>query len=225
MFRGLVAFDERGAIKGELAEKWEQADPKSYVFKIRTNATFHNGEPVTANDMKASFEAIKDPKSTAYLRQTFQVIDKIEAVDPKTVRISLKEPTPSFLSALATQNAPIVFATQMDKPDGMIGAGPYKLESAEKGVALTFKARPDFYRPGFPKTETIRFVACPDDSLRIAALQAGDVDIIEYVPWPEMKRLSEVTGALLDRITHHVSILEMNGESYRLAQSRARKAG
>ena len=93
--------------------------------------------------------------------------------------------------------APIVFAGKMDNPDAMIGAGPYRLENSEKGVSLTFKARTDFYRPGQPATETVRFVAYPDDSLRIAALNAGDVDIIEYVPWQSMKGLSQTKGLTL----------------------------
>lgn len=197
MFRGLLCFDEKGAVQPELAESWEQPDPKTYRFKLRANATFQNGEPVTAEDVKASFDAIRGEKSTAYVRQAFQAVETIAVEDAKTVRIVLKQPTPSFILALAGQMAPIVFAGKMDNPDAMIGAGPYRLESSEKGVSLTFKARTDFYRPGHPATETVRFVAYPDDSLRIAALTAGDVDIIEYVPWQSMKRVSQTKGLTL----------------------------
>jgi peptide/nickel transport system substrate-binding protein len=194
LFRGLLCFDEKGGIQPELAESWEQTDPKTYRFTLRSNAKFQNGEPVTADDVKASFDAIRGEKSTAYVRQAFQAVDTIEVVDPKTVRIVLKEPTPSFILVIAGQMAPIVFGKKMDNPDAMIGAGPYRLESSEKGVSLTFKARTDFYKPGLPKTNTVRFVAYPDESLRIAALNAGDVDIIEYVPWQSMKSLSQTKG-------------------------------
>ncbi|WP_421361731.1 MULTISPECIES: ABC transporter substrate-binding protein [Agrobacterium] len=194
LFRGLVTFNSEGKIQPELAESWELTDPSTYLFKLRTNAKFQNGEPVTAEDVKASFDAIRAEKSTAYLRQYFQEIEKIEAVDPKTVRITLKRSTPSFIAVLASPHAPVVFSKQMDKPETMIGAGPYKLESSEKGVSLVFKARTDFYKPGLPKTENLRFVVYADDSLRVAALEAGDVDIIEYVPAQSMKSLSEKPG-------------------------------
>jgi peptide/nickel transport system substrate-binding protein len=197
LFRGLLTFNDKGAIQPELAESWQLTDPRTYVFKLRANATFQNGEPVTAADVKASFDAIRAEKSTAYLRQAFQEIEAIEAVDPKTVRIVLKQPTPSFTAVLASPHAAVVFAKQMDKPDAMIGAGPYRLENSEKGVSLTFKARADFYKPGLPKTDTIRLVVYADDSLRVAALNAGDVDIIEYVPAQSLKALSETQGIRL----------------------------
>ncbi|MDR6101868.1 ABC-type transport system substrate-binding protein [Agrobacterium larrymoorei] len=194
LFRGLLSFNDKGAIQPELAESWELSDARTYLFKLRTNATFQNGQPVRAEDVKASFEAIRGEKSTAYLRQAFQEIETIDAVDAKTVRIILKRPTPSFAAVLAGPHAAVVFGKQMDKPDALIGAGPYRLESSEKGVSLTFKARTDFYKPGLPRTETLRFVVYADDSLRVAALEAGDVDIIEYVPAQSMKSLSEKPG-------------------------------
>jgi ABC-type transport system substrate-binding protein len=194
MFRGLLSFSDSGKIQSELAESWELPDPRTYVFKLRPNATFQNGAPVTADDVKASFDFIRAEKSTAYLRQAFQAVETIEAVDPKTVRIVLKQPTPAFLNVLAGQNAPIVFSKQMDNPDTMIGAGPFTLESSEKGVSLTFKARKDFYKPGLPKSDNVRLVVYADDSLRVAALNAGDVDIIEYVPWQSMDSLSKTPG-------------------------------
>lgn len=147
LFRGLLSFNDKGAIQPELAESWELTDPRTYVFKLRTNATFQNGEPVTAEDVKASFDVIRGEKSTAYLRQAFQEIETIDAVDAKTVRIVLKRPTPSFTAVLASPHAAVVFGKQMDKPDALIGAGPYRLENSEKGVSLTFKARTDFYKP------------------------------------------------------------------------------
>jgi len=197
LHRGLLAFDENGAVQPELAESWAQTDPRTYEFKLRANAKFQNGEPVTADDVKASFDAIRAEKSTAYARKYFESVASVDVIDPLTVRIVLKEPTPAFANVLATQYAPVVFGRQMDNPDAMIGCGPYRLESSEKGVSLTFKARTDFYRPDQPKTGTVRFVAYADDSLRMAALNAGDVDIIEYVPWQSMKRLSETPGLIL----------------------------
>src|SRR6185503_7400964 len=72
-----------------------------------------------------------------------------------------------------------------DNPLG-IGAGPFLLTDEERGVALEFKPFDKFYRPGMPKLKLVRMVAYADENLRVAALQAGDVDLIEYVPWQSM---------------------------------------
>ena len=67
-----------------------------------------------------------------------------------------------------------------------IGAGPFVLKAQERGVSIDFEAFDKFYKPGLPKLKTIRIVAYADENLRVAALQAGDVDLIEYVPWQSM---------------------------------------
>lgn len=224
LFRGLLSFDDKGGVQPELAESWELTDPRTYVFKLRENATFANGEPVTAEDVKVSFDAIRDEKSTAYNKAAFQVVDTIDVIDPKTVRIVLKAPQQSFAAVLAGQNSMVFFSKQMDDPDAMVGAGPYRLENSEKGVSMTFKARTDFYKPGLPKTETIRFVAYADDSLRVAALNAGDVDIIEYVPWQSMKNLSQTPGIALQSVLGLYMYLVFNLKEGPFTDPRVRRA-
>ncbi|CVI64232.1 ABC transporter substrate-binding protein [Agrobacterium deltaense] len=197
MFRGLLSFDERGSLQSELAEAWVLTDPRTYIFRLRPNALFQNGAPVTANDVKYSIDAIRAKNSVAALREQFQDIESVEIVDTKTVKLVLKQPTPSFLGLLAAPPSAIVFAGQSDDPNKMVGAGPYLLESFEKGASLTLKARADFYKAGLPKSKVINFIVYADDSLRVAALQAGDVDIIEYVPFQSMQTLADTPGISL----------------------------
>jgi peptide/nickel transport system substrate-binding protein len=188
--RGLLIFGPDGAIRTELAESWELQNSKTYIFKLRSNAVFHNGDPVTAEDVKYSLEQMAAPGSTAFFNRQLGVIERIEANSPKVVTIRLKQPTASFAAVLAQPQCPIISAkAAAANPSQPVGCGPYMLQDSEKGVSLTLKAHTGFYKTGLPKTDVLRFVAYADDSLRVAALEAGDVDIIEYVPFQSLKSL------------------------------------
>ncbi len=92
LFRGLLSFAPDGNLQGEIAEKWAQDGETGWRFTLR-DAVFHNGAPVTSDDVKWSLEQITGPKSTAYLRGQLGGIQSVETPDPKTVRIVMKEPT------------------------------------------------------------------------------------------------------------------------------------
>jgi peptide/nickel transport system substrate-binding protein len=189
--RGLLSYGKDGKLRGELAEFMETPNRTTYVFKLRANAVFQNGEPVTAEDVKYSFAQIVSSTSTAHLKRELMTIDKVEATSPKVVTIILKEPMAAFPAVLALAQCPIISAKAAAiNPNQAVGCGPYSIQASEKGVSITLKAHKAFYKPGLPKSDVIRFVAYPDDSLRVSALEAGDVDIIEYVPFQFMKSLA-----------------------------------
>lgn len=190
LHRGLLSYSTDGKIVPEIAERFSLQGDRTYVFNLRPGVKFADGSPLTSTDVKFSFEQITGPKSTAYLLNEMQVIESIDASDPALVRIVLKQPTPAFLDHLARADAPIVSAKFTDPVTHQpLGAGPFTLVSADRGVGLTFKKNPHFYRPGLPRLDTMRFVVYADENLRVAAVQSGDVDIIEYVPWQDLQRL------------------------------------
>lgn len=185
--RGLLGLDTEGKVSPELAESFERTDDLTYVFHLRPEAKFHNGKPVTARDVKYSLEQIIAEGSTAYFVNDLNIIDEITEVDDKTVQIKLKVPTPAFDKLLATPYVPVIQADAgAEEP---VGAGPYKIETSERGVSIDLVAFEDYYKPGLPKSPRMRMIAYRDDSLRVAALEAGDVDIIEYVPWQSMPQI------------------------------------
>ena len=188
--RGLLMFGVDGRIHPEVAESWEQTTPTTYTFRLRENAFFHNGDPVTAEDVKYSLAQIVAPGSTAFFRRDFEVVEKVEALSPKVVVITLKQATASFPAMIAAAHAPIISARAgMANPNNPVGCGPFTLAASERGTSLTFRANRRFYKPGQPKADTVRFLVYADDTLRVSALLAGDVDIIEYVPWQAMQSL------------------------------------
>ena len=189
LYRGLMGYDPEANLVPEVAESYEWPDPNTVVFKLRDNAVFHNGEPVTANDVVFTFESIIAEDSSAYLKSSFLNITSVEAVDAKTVKFSLELPSAVFLKELANYCAGIVWkGSDTENP---IGCGPYTKTGEERGVFIEVTKFGDFYAEGEPLTDKILFTAYADQNLRYAALETGDVDVIEYLPWPQFEAVEQ----------------------------------
>jgi peptide/nickel transport system substrate-binding protein len=187
--RGLVSYAPDGTTQGEVAEQWERDGGTGWIFHLRP-AVFHNGAPVDAAAVKWSFEQIAAPHSTAYMRAQFQDIETIETPDPRTVRVIMKGPTATFPDWLAPFYTSIVVPGTVPAGKLPVGCGPFVVKSYERGVSVTATAFDKYYKPGLPRLKEIRLVAYPDENLRVAALQAGNVDLIEYVPWQSMTAIA-----------------------------------
>ncbi len=172
-------------MRGELAEHWERDGDAGWLFHLR-DASFHNGSPVTADDVKWTLEQVAGEKSTAYMRGQFRGVDRIETPDARTVRIIMKQPTVTLPIWLAAYEMPIVAKGTLERNGAGVGCGPFVLQSQERGVVADLAAFDKFYRPGLPKLKAVDVVVYADETARVAALQSGDVDLIEYVPWQSM---------------------------------------
>ena len=187
LYRGLLSFDPDGNVRPELAEEWRADGDRAYVFKLRQNVKFHNGDPLTVADVKYSFEQIAAERSTAHLRSELSIIESIDEIDARTLRLNLKRANATLPMLLATVNAAIVSHKTPANAQVGIGCGPFTLDEVERGVRVDMSPFRDFYKPGLPRLQKLRFLAYTDDNLRQAALEAGDADLIEYVPWPNME--------------------------------------
>lgn len=183
LYRGLMGYDAKGKLVPELAESFEWTAPATVVFKLKPNAVFHDGTPVTAADVVFSLGEITKEGSTAYLKSDLKIITETKALDEKTVQITLNSPSAIFLDLLASYCCPVISAKST--ADKVIGAGPFTMKGSEKGVYIEVARFPDYYMADQPNVDGIRFIAYPDENLRYAALEAGDVDIIEYLPWTQ----------------------------------------
>jgi peptide/nickel transport system substrate-binding protein len=186
IFRGLTGFDDKGEVRPELAESWTQDGPTGWVFKLR-QAVFQNGKPVTAEDVKWTLEQVAAPTSTAFMKAEFGGVASIETPDARTVKIVMKEPTATLPIWLASPHMPIIAKDSIEGRAGLgVGAGPFVLKDQERGVSIDVVKFDKYYKPGLPKLPGVKLVAYADENLRVAALQAGDIDLIEYVPWQHM---------------------------------------
>ncbi|GGF82040.1 ABC transporter substrate-binding protein [Azorhizobium oxalatiphilum] len=221
LYRGLASYGPDGKIRGELAEGWSSEGKNTWVFKLR-DAKFQNGEKVTSADVKWTIEQVAGEKSTAFLRTEMQGVEKIETPDDLTVRITTKQPTVTLPLMMASYHMPIM--SKASTAAQQIGAGPFVLKDAERGVSMDLAPNPHYYRPGLPKLKAIRVVVYADENLRVAALQSGDVDLIEYVPWQAMASIEKDAALKLDAVDGPFMAIVFNGSRPPFNDARVRKA-
>lgn len=183
--RMLTTFDPKGELKPGLATEWSSAPDGSWTFRLDPRAVFHNGEKVTSEDVKWTIEQVAGERSTAYYRAQFQQVERVETPDPRTVRLVMKQRVATVPLWFANYNMPIVWRGTRDM-NSAVGCGPYRVAGSERGSWLELQAVPNHWVPGLPRTRTIRMTVYADENLRMAALQSGDVDMIEFVPWTGM---------------------------------------
>ncbi len=220
MFRGLLSYDGDGKLRGELAESWEHDGGTGWRFKLRP-AVFHNGAPVTSADVRYTIEQVAGEKSTANFRSEFQGVARIDTPDAQNVTIVMQEPTATLPLWMASPHMPII---QKDSIAAPVGAGPYRLTGEERGAWLEFTAFDKFHRPGRPRSKTVRMVVYADETLRQAALESGDVDIIEYVPWQSFESVEKNPALKLDQTMGPFMNLLFNGRSGPFKDARLRLA-
>ena len=223
IFRGLTGFGPDGEVRPELAQSWTQDGPNAWVFKLRP-ATFHNGKPVTSEDVKWSFEQIALPTSTAHFKSEFATISAMETPDPLTIRIVTKQPIATLPVWLASPHTPVIAKGSTEGNPLGVGAGPFVLKAQERGVSVEVAAFDKYYKPGLPKIAGIKLVAYADENLRVAALQAGDIDMIEYVPWQHMGAIEKDPRLKLDAADGPFMGLNFNGGSGPFKDVRLRHA-
>lgn len=178
------------------------ADPKqvnatTYQATIREGAKFHNGTPVTAEDVVFSFTRVMDPANKSLFSQFIPFIKDVKALDAKTVEFSLKYAFPGFVSRIsvvkvvpkALANFPLG-SDQLKAFDAKpVGTGPYKLVSAVKDDKIVFEANPDYNGPMPALAKGMNWLLLSDAAARVTAIQSGRVQVIEDVPYLDIEGL------------------------------------
>ena len=184
-----------------LAQSWSASeDGLSYDFVLRKDARFHNGEAVTAEDVKFSFERYRGA-AHALLKER---VAGVETSDPQHIRFRLREPWPDFLTFYAEASGAgwIVPKKYLEKvgDDGFkkapIGAGPYRFVSFTPGVELVLEAFDRYWRKA-PSVKRLVMRVIPDESTRLAALKRGEVDIAYSVRAELAEELQRTPGLTL----------------------------
>ena len=187
LFEGLLKVDRTGKVVPMLAKSYTASkDGKEYTFALHPGIKFHDGKPCTAEDVKFSLERILDPKTAAPYRMYYEGIETVQVVDPLNVKITLKKYDSMFLFNIARGDAVIVPRQAVDKLKSQpIGTGPFKLAEWKRGDSIVLVKNTDYYLKGIPYLDKVIFKFIPDPSSQLAALKAGDVDVIAYDMAPE----------------------------------------
>src|SRR5215468_9963264 len=199
-----------------LAEHFTMSpDSKTATFTLRKGTKFHNGEPVTPQDVKFSYENYRGAKADVFKKRT----ERVDIVDASTVRFVFKEPFLDFPFLFGTANvagAAWVVPEKYYKQVGAdafkqkpIGAGPYKLVNHEPGVKVELEAFDGYYRPVNVKQLTM--VAVPEAATRIAMLERGEADIVYFVPGELISRVAKLPGVTLAPVLSGSFFVEFPG--------------
>jgi peptide/nickel transport system substrate-binding protein len=205
IFDNLVSRHPDGKLYPGLATEFKLQGQTTWAFKLRSGVRFHNGDPFTSADAKASLERTYDPTVKTMVATVFTTIDRIEAPDATTLIIHTKKPDPLLPARLAFYGGQIVPKKYLEsvgndafnaKP---VGTGPVLLGSWTKDDRAVLEANPDYWG-GKIDVDRVVFRAIPETAPRIAALQKGEVDVITQLPPDHYERVNQaptqVTGAL-----------------------------
>src|SRR5947199_2068376 len=186
-----------------LAESWQEArDHLSYTFTLRRNAKFHDGSPVTGEDVKFSFERYKGASATLLKEK----VKEVQVVSPTQVRFVLKEPWPDFILFYGTTASGagwIVPKKYVEKvgEDGFkkapIGAGPYRVVSFNPGVEIVLEAFDGYWRK-VPNIRRLVMRTMTEETTRAAALKRGEVDLAYLFAGPVAEELRKTPGIRLE---------------------------
>ncbi len=194
IFGYLVDRDEKSRMIPALATDWKTVDPTTWEFKLRKGVKFHDGSEFTAADVVASIERVpKVPNSPSPFTAFTKQIAKVEVVDPYTIRFKTPTPyplMPSDMAQVAIISKQFASASTEDFNSGKaaVGTGPYKVVRYAKGDRIEL-ARNDAWFGGKTPWEKVTMRLLPNDASRVAALLAGDVQVIENVPTADIGRL------------------------------------
>jgi len=207
----------------------------TYTFKIRDGVKFHDGSPLTAFDVKASWEhIIHPPEGVISPRQSwYTMVDKIEAPDAKTVVFRLKFATNAFLPALADPFTFIYQKANLDKDPhwyekNILGSGPFKFAGYETGQSIKGERNPDYYHPGLPHLDGFIGIFAAKQATRIDAIRS-DRAAMEFRGLPPSAR-DELVSALGDKIAVQQndwncgSLVEFNHQKKPFDDVRVRRA-
>jgi peptide/nickel transport system substrate-binding protein len=199
-----------------LAEKFTMSpDSKTATFVLRKGTKFHNGDPVTPQDVKFSYENYRGAKADVFKKRT----ERVEIVDGSTVRFVFKEPFLDFPFVFGTANVagaawivPEKYYKQVgadafkQKP---IGAGPYKLVNHEPGVKVEMEAFDGYYRP--VNVKQLVMVSVPEAATRVAMLERGEADIVYFVPGELISKVAKLPGVTLAPVLSGSFFVEFPG--------------
>lgn len=199
---GLVAVDPTGNLAPALAESWEQPDATTYVYRIRQDAVFQDGTPVTVDDIVYSIEQSTDPEVSPQFSWWYSNLAGVEQTGEWEITLTLAEPDVGFAwipsASAGLFVAPRAFWEEYDGAIGtteslLVGSGPYRVTEFVPDSHIALEAV-DSWWGGVPEITDVRLEVIPDENTRLLALQSGEVDFAFNVPLQQVAQWDDSEG-------------------------------
>ncbi len=204
-YQGLFSFDKEMKLVNVLAESYQaSSDGLIYTIKLRPNVKFQDGSEFNAAAVKVNLDRASNPDNHLKRYNLFKYIATTEVVDPLTVKITLKQPFSAFINNLAHPAAAMISPAALKKYGKEIGfhpvgTGPYQFETWNQTDFVKVKKWPGYWKPGYPKLDSITWRPVVDNNTRAAMLQTGEATFAFPIPFEQASRLK--ANSKLDVVT------------------------
>lgn len=190
----LVDIDAANEIQPRLATDWEISDDGlTYTFNLAPNVTFHDGSPLSAEDVVWTFDRLRDPDAELPTTSLYSNIESITAEDESTVVFTLFETNPFFLYDLSDNHALILQAGTAD-PSDFNGTGPFRVTNYSPENRIALAANEDYFIEGKPGVANLEIVFFADQAAAVDAVRGGQLDLVMRMPTPLFQTLQNTPG-------------------------------
>lgn len=202
MYQGLAYTDWDGTIRPMLATSWDVSDDGlTWTFELREGVTFHNGEQLTAADVKYSYDYIRSEDCGCAGSVYLNAVESIEVVDDYTVEFHLSSRNSAILAGVADKLTAVFpegyfedEGAQSQLNQASVGTGPFMLEGFSPNESIRLVRNPDYWQPDAPYLDAITFVSVPDGNSLLNGLRTGQIDLAQLARPQDVVQLEGVNG-------------------------------
>ena len=201
MYESLVRYDDDLNLVPNLAERYEISDDALvYTFKLKEGITFHDGELLTAEVVKANIDRVMNPDKALRQARTFSYAEEINILDDYTLEVKLRQPYMAFLSRLEAFRiiSPAALENEDKLPKNPVGTGQFRFVEWVEGDHMTVEKNPDWRNADQIQVDTITFKFVPENGTRVAMLETGEADIIYPMPNEMVSKIEANSDLVLE---------------------------
>jgi glutathione transport system substrate-binding protein len=205
IYDGLLGFDPDMKAIPQLATSWEaSADAKVFTFHLRPGVKFQDGSPLDAEAVKLNFDRARDATHKLKKYNLYEMIESVEAVNPTTVRFTLKQPFGAMLFNFAHPSSRVISPATIKQGEEAVarhpvGSGPFRFVSWTPGQQIVLERNPNFWQSGEPKIDRLVIRFLPEDASRVALLLSGEAQFIYQVPGVQLEAVSRASGVVVPK--------------------------
>lgn len=208
MFNGLMRILPDGSVEPDLAESVNQENDTTYVFALRKGVKFHNGEEMTAEDVKFTLDRVLSEETASPNRAKFEAIEQVEARDKYTVVLRLSVPSVPVITHLhnGVTGSQIISKKAFEDmgaeafSKAPVGTGPFKIKEWRPSERLELLAHTDYFRAGEPKVASCDILLIAEETSGGTAMLAGDIDLASTIPFADAPQLEADPNITISRM-------------------------